>query len=61
MVVTSAASPHQNSRSNRPRLDAVDDDQATMIAPVPGTFIYAWGGSPFLKGAVAEVRDRAQG
>lgn len=32
-----------------------------MIAPVPGTFIYAWGGSPFLKGAVAEVRDRAQG
>ena len=31
------------------------------VGPVLGTFIYAWGGSPFLKGAVAEVRDRAPG
>ena len=31
------------------------------VGPVLGTFIYLWGGSPFLKGAVAEVRDRAPG
>ena len=31
------------------------------VGPVLGTLIYAWGGSPFLKGAVAEVRDRAPG
>ncbi|MEO6126363.1 MAG: heavy metal translocating P-type ATPase, partial [Ilumatobacteraceae bacterium] len=29
------------------------------VGPVLGTFIYLWGGWPFLKGAVAEVRDRA--
>ncbi len=31
------------------------------VGPVLGTFIYLWGGSPFIKGAVAEVRDRAPG
>ena len=29
MIVTSAASSHQNSRSNQPRLDAIDDAHAT--------------------------------
>ncbi len=31
------------------------------IAPVLGTFIFIYGGSPFLKGAVQEARDRAPG
>ncbi|MCU1360807.1 MAG: heavy metal translocating P-type ATPase [Ilumatobacteraceae bacterium] len=31
------------------------------VGPVLGTFIYVWGGWPFLKSAVAEVRDRAPG
>ena len=31
------------------------------VGPVLGTFIYLWGGWPFLKGALAEVRDRAPG
>jgi P-type Cu2+ transporter len=31
------------------------------VGPVLGTFVYLWGGSPFLKGAVAEVRNRAPG
>ena len=31
-MVTSAASSHQNSRSNQPRLDAIDAAHATLIA-----------------------------
>ena len=31
------------------------------VGPVLGTFVFAWGGWPFLAGAVAEVRDRAPG
>ncbi len=31
------------------------------VAPVLGTFIFFYGGSPFLKGAVQEVRDRQPG
>ena len=31
------------------------------VGPVLGTFVYVWGGWPFLKGAVSEVRDRVPG
>lgn len=31
------------------------------ISPVLGTVMYVWGGSPFLTGAVSEVRSRAPG
>jgi Cu2+-exporting ATPase len=31
------------------------------VAPVLGTVIYLWGGQPFLKGAVAETRNRQPG
>ena len=31
------------------------------VAPVLGTVIYAWGGSPFLSGAVSELRARRPG
>jgi Cu2+-exporting ATPase len=31
------------------------------VPPVLGTVLYAWGGSPFLSGAVAEVRSRRPG
>jgi Cu2+-exporting ATPase len=31
------------------------------VGPVLGTFIFAWGGWPFLAGAVTEVRDRQPG
>jgi len=31
------------------------------VGPVLGTFIFVWGGRPFLVGAVTEVRDRAPG
>ena len=31
------------------------------VGPVLGTFVFAWGGWPFLGGAVAEVRDRPAG
>ena len=31
------------------------------VGPVLGTFVFAWGGWPFLAGAVAEIRDRAPG
>ena len=34
---------------------------ATLIAPVLGTVMYAWGGWPFLSGAVAELRARTPG
>jgi Cu2+-exporting ATPase len=36
-------------------------DGVTWVGPVLGTFVYTWGGWPFLKGAVSEVRDRAPG
>jgi Cu2+-exporting ATPase len=31
------------------------------VGPVLGTFVFVWGGGPFLTGAVDEVRDRAPG
>ncbi len=31
------------------------------VGPVLGTFVFVWGGWPFLKGAVDEVRNRAPG
>jgi len=31
------------------------------VGPVLGTFVFVWGGWPFLRGAVDEVRDRAPG
>ncbi len=31
------------------------------VSPVLGTVMYAWGGRPFLTGAVAEIRGRAPG
>ena len=31
------------------------------VGPVLGSFVFFWGGWPFLKGAVDEVRDRAAG
>lgn len=33
----------------------------TWVSPILGTVIYAWGGRPFLTGAVSEVRDRRPG
>ena len=33
----------------------------TWVPPVLGTVLYVWGGSPFLSGAVAEVRSRRPG
>jgi len=36
-------------------------DGVAWVGPVLGTFIYVWGGWPFLKGAVDEVKDRAPG
>ncbi|QKJ20372.1 heavy metal translocating P-type ATPase [Microbacterium hominis] len=33
----------------------------TWISPVLGTVMYLWGGSPFLTGAVSELRSRAPG
>lgn len=34
---------------------------ATWIAPVLGTVMFAWGGAPFLSGAVSEIRSRRPG
>lgn len=34
---------------------------AAWIAPLLGTVMYAWGGAPFLTGAVSEIRDREPG
>ncbi|GLK22740.1 heavy metal translocating P-type ATPase [Microbacterium thalassium] len=34
---------------------------ASWIAPVLGTVMYVWGGSPFLTGAVSEIRGRKPG
>jgi Cu2+-exporting ATPase len=36
-------------------------DGVAWVGPVLGTFIFLWGGWPFLAGAVTEVRDRAPG
>ena len=36
-------------------------DGVAWIGPVLGTFVFAWGGQPFLSGAVAEVRNRQPG
>ncbi|MDO8390400.1 MAG: copper-translocating P-type ATPase [Actinomycetota bacterium] len=38
------------------RLDGVG-----WVAPLLGSFVFVWGGQPFLKSAVTEVRDRAPG
>lgn len=32
-----------------------------LVAPVLGTVIFVYGGSPFLKGAISEIRDRQPG
>jgi Cu2+-exporting ATPase len=37
---------------------SIDGAWAAWPAPVFGTIIFLWGGQPFLKGAVAELRDR---
>jgi P-type Cu2+ transporter len=34
---------------------------AKWVSPVLGTVMYAWGGRPFLTGAVSEIRSRAPG
>jgi len=34
---------------------------ARWVAPALGTVMYAWGGAPFLAGAVSEIRDRRAG
>lgn len=31
------------------------------VSPILGTVLYAWGGAPFLTGAVSEIRSRAPG
>src|SRR5687767_11016634 len=31
------------------------------VGPVLGSFVFVWGGWPFLKGAVSEIRDRVPG
>src|SRR3954471_2103764 len=36
-------------------------DGVAWVGPVLGTFIFVWGGWPFLAGAVSEVRDRQPG
>lgn len=36
-------------------------DWALVIAPVLGTVMYAWGGWPFLSGAISELRSRTPG
>jgi len=36
-------------------------DGVAWVGPVLGTFIFVWGGWPFLVGAVTELRDRAPG
>ncbi len=39
----------------------IDVAGAALVAPVLGTVIYLWGGQPFLKGGVVEVRNRQPG
>ena len=38
-----------------------DLDGVAWVGPVLGTFIFVWGGQPFLDGAVHELRDRQPG
>ncbi|WP_206510265.1 heavy metal translocating P-type ATPase [Rhodococcus sp. KRD197] len=38
-----------------------DASWIAWISPVVGTVMFAWGGSPFLTGAVSEIRSRAPG
>nr|WP_241258395.1 heavy metal translocating P-type ATPase [Rhodococcus sp. KRD175] len=38
-----------------------DSSWIAWVSPVLGTVMYAWGGSPFLTGAVSEIRSRAPG
>ncbi len=40
---------------------SIDSAWAAWVAPVLGTVIYLWGGQPFLKGGVAEIRNRQPG
>ena len=40
---------------------SIDGRWAAWPAPIIGTVIYVWGGQPFLKGALAEVRGRTPG
>ncbi|MCB0995868.1 MAG: heavy metal translocating P-type ATPase [Acidimicrobiales bacterium] len=40
---------------------SIDGAWAAWVAPVLGTVIYLWGGQPFLKGGVVEVRNRQPG
>jgi Cu2+-exporting ATPase len=40
---------------------SIDGWWAAWVAPLLGTVIYAWGGQPFLKGAVVEIRNRQPG
>lgn len=55
MIVTRAANSHQNSRSNHPRLDAIDDDHATVMAIaisniIPGARSRSSDTAPFKNG-----------
>lgn len=34
---------------------------AAWVAPAIGTFVYLWGGKPFLAGGITEVRNRQPG
>ncbi|OZD69121.1 heavy metal translocating P-type ATPase, partial [Rhodococcus sp. 06-1059B-a] len=38
-----------------------DASWIAWVSPTLGTVMYAWGGSPFLTGAVGEIRSRAPG
>ncbi|WP_433729761.1 heavy metal translocating P-type ATPase [Actinoplanes sp. CA-051413] len=40
---------------------SLDFPGISLVGPVVGTFVFGYGGWPFLAGAVAEVRDRAPG
>ncbi len=40
---------------------SIDARWAAWVAPILGTVIYLWGGQPFLKGAIAEIRSRQPG
>ncbi|HEY9313819.1 heavy metal translocating P-type ATPase [Williamsia sp.] len=41
--------------------DLPDAEVVSWISPILGTVMFAWGGRPFLTGAVSEVRSRAPG
>ncbi|HUF94805.1 MAG TPA: heavy metal translocating P-type ATPase, partial [Acidimicrobiia bacterium] len=40
---------------------AISFPGSDLVAPVLGTVIFVYGGSPFLKGAAGEIRDRLPG